>query len=150
MRHVGKIIAVNGNIAEIEITKSNQCAGCTACNMWDTKGPLQLLARNNLQAQIGDRVEVEVAPAQVVSSSLIVFLFPLLARMLGYWLGAQLAPGFRLRGESGGILGSLIFLVASFGGIFIYDRFVLNKNKTNARIESVVSRQTIQDPARCI
>jgi sigma-E factor negative regulatory protein RseC len=141
MRHLGKIVAVYGQVAEIQIAKSNQCAGCTACDMWDTQGPLRISAKNSVQAQMGDLVEVEIAPAQVIGSSLLVFLFPVVALMVGYWLGTRLAPELQISGEGAGILGALSFLVLSFGVIFLYDRLFLKKNNTKARIDCVVPQR---------
>ena len=122
MRHFGKIVEINGDVAEIQIAKSKECAGCTACDMWDTKGPVYIPAKNTVQGKVGDLVEVEIAPAQVLGSSLLVFLFPILALMAGYWLGSRLAPQLQMGGESAGILGAVIFLVISFGVIYFYDR----------------------------
>lgn len=139
MRHLGKILSIDGNIAEIRIAKSNKCAGCTACDMWDTKGPLVIPAKNNVAAKVGELVEVEIAPKQVIGSSFLVFLFPILALMGGYWLGNRLAPQLQMGGEGAGILGALVFLVISFGVIYVYDRLFMKKSKTRAWIDRVVN-----------
>jgi sigma-E factor negative regulatory protein RseC len=134
MRHFGKVIQIDAEEARIQIAKSSQCASCKACDMFDTKGTVEITAQNKLQAEVGDLVEVEIAPAQVIGSSLLVFIFPIIAMIIGYAIGLKLAPLLNLSGENSGILGSIAFLFLSFLIIYLYDRNFVQHKKTNAWI----------------
>lgn len=137
MRHFGKVINIEDEMARIQIAKSSQCKNCTACDMFDTKGTVEISARNELAAKVEDYVEVEIAPAQVIGSSLLVFIFPIIALIIGYMLGSHLAPQTTLTAENAGIIGSLIFLVLAFLLIYVYDRLFARKKSAKAWIAAI-------------
>ncbi len=139
MEHLGKVIEIQGEFARIQLTKSTHCAGCTSCDMFDTRGPRELQARNEIQAKPGDFVKIEIAPSQVIGSSLFIFIFPIVAMMLGYWLGSNFAAFFNISGEIAGISGSIGFLGIAFLIIFMYDRFYGHKHQPQARLIALTS-----------
>ncbi|MBN2091563.1 SoxR reducing system RseC family protein [candidate division KSB1 bacterium] len=134
MEHLGKVIEINGTLARVQIAKSSHCAGCTACDMFDTSGPKELKAQNEIHAKPGDFVRIEIAPSQVIGSSLFIFVFPIIAMMVGYWFGSKFARVLNMTDELAGIAGSLCFLVISFLIIYLYDRFYGRKNQPQARL----------------
>ncbi|MCI0514325.1 SoxR reducing system RseC family protein [candidate division KSB1 bacterium] len=136
MRHCGKIIELNGVVARVQLVKSIHCAGCTACDMFSSEDRRELNARNLIQAQIGDLVEIEVPPGRVIQSSLLIFLMPVIGILVGYWIGAKIASFWQLTAESGGILGALGFLVLTFGLLYVYDKRYLKQHAAMAQIVS--------------
>jgi len=142
MENFGKVIEIQGELARVQIAKSSQCAGCTSCDIFDTRGPRELQARNEIQAKPGDFVKIEVAPSQVIGNSLFIFIFPIIAMMLGYWLGSKSATFFKITEEMAGIAGSLGFLGISFLIIFLYDRFYGRKNQPVARLIALTPEDT--------
>ena len=135
MEHYGRVIQVNGPMAQVEIAKSVECANCKACDMFDNGEKIILEAQNGIDAQKGDMVNVEVAPRQVLASAVLVFLTPVLFLILGYWLGsAQL--WFSSNPESSGIIGALTALLLSFGVIFVADRLFFKKTTSQTHLVS--------------
>jgi len=137
MQHLGKVLAIEGKQARVQIAKSSECATCKACEMFDTQGQIELLARNDIQAKIGDLVKIEIAPAQVIGNSLLIFVFPIIFLIIGYWGGLYLggSPLFsavKSSGEGAGIIGALSALIISFILIFVYDKFYSKRNRTTA------------------
>jgi len=137
MEHFGKIIDVEGELARVQIARTPECKSCRACEMFDTRKTVEIVARNNVNAQLGDQVNVEIAPAHVVGSSLLIFLFPIVALLVGYWLGVNLASQLGLNQEGGGIIGAITLLVLAFIIIYFYDRFFARRQKTRAEVIAI-------------
>ena len=110
MRETGEIISIAGDTATIQLNRGEKCDGCTACTAFG-ENKMKLEALNKIGAHVGDTVEVDVEPKQVIKSSMIVFIFPLLMMIGGYAAGINLIPPYS---EGVGVLGSLTALVAAF------------------------------------
>ena len=136
MEHYGRVIQVNGPTVEVEIAKSKECANCKACDMFDNREKVILTALNDINAREGDMVNVEVAPRQVLTSAVLVFLMPVIFLILGYWLGST-QRWFTANPEISGIIGGLTALLLSFGLIFVFDRLSFKKSSTRARLVSM-------------
>ena len=135
MEHYGRVIQVTGQTVQVEIAKSTECAKCKACDMFDTRETIILEAQNDINAQQDDMVTIEVAAKQVLASSVLVFLMPVLFLIFGYWLGST-QLWFSSNPESSGIISALIALLLSFGVIFGTDRLLFKKAGFQAHLIS--------------
>lgn len=72
---------------------------------------MQLEALNPIGASVGDRVNVNIEPRQVVKSSMIIFIFPLFFMLIGYYIGVRFVPPFT---EGVGIIGAFTALILAF------------------------------------
>lgn len=118
MRETGSIIAVSGKTATIQLLQGDKCEGCNVCSAFG-ENKMHVDALNNIGAKVGDLVEVDVEPKEVLKSSMIVFIFPLLMMIVGYFVGGKIAPH---HGEGAGILGSISGLILAFLLIKVTDR----------------------------
>jgi len=100
MLETGKIIAVSRGGAIVELAKNSVCGHCAACQKGES-GQLMIEVDNDLVGRVGDEVEIAIADQQVAMSLMIIFLGPLIALFLGYWLGS-------LFSESAGIAAALL------------------------------------------
>jgi positive regulator of sigma E activity len=84
----GVVTAINGNRITVEIVKGG---GCKSCGMkgicGDNNRPIVLQFDTDGQYKIGDKVSVSVTSGMRVLSSVIVFVFPLLALIGFYAIG---------------------------------------------------------------
>ena len=117
--------------------KGEQCAGCTACNAFG-EGSFELVALNDPGAKVGDKVEVEINPRQVIKHSTIVFLLPVLSLIIGYFLGNSYLTLIGLSLEAAGIIGSLGLMILTFFAIIGYDRIISRSQQVNARINRLL------------
>lgn len=133
----GIVSKVYKNLAWITLNRGEQCAGCTACkSLGDNK--VEITALNTLSAKPGDKVEVEVAPGQVIKHSAIVFLIPVFGLIFGYFLGHSYLTRIGFSTEAAGIVGSLGLMVLCFFGIVGYDRMIGNSQEGHAKIIRIV------------
>ncbi len=133
----GIVIKVERDLAWVMMTKGEQCAGCTACKSFG-EGRFEIVAANSLGARPGDNVEVEINPKQVVKYSAIVFLLPVLALIIGYFLGSSWLTILGWSQEAAGIIGSLGMMLLSFLGIAAYDRLIGRSQSVTAYISRVL------------
>ncbi len=87
-RQEGVVVAVNGSIAKVKTSRHTHCDNCGVCP-GDTAVVLD--SENPLQAQIGQRVELEVRDANMLQAAFIVFILPLAATCGGAWIGGYVA-----------------------------------------------------------
>lgn len=133
----GVVNKIEKDLAWVTMIKGEQCAGCTACKAFG-EGSFELVALNERGAKSGDNVEVEINPKQVVKHSTIVFLLPVLALIIGYFLGNSYLTQIGLSREAAGIVGSLGLMILTFCAIIGYDRIISKSQQVNARINRVL------------
>jgi len=120
LKESGKVIRIIGDgLVEVEIKASSGCAKCGACN-FDRSGTMSMEAKNEIGASRGDVVEIEIPEGSVIFSSLLIFIFPIIAFFAGYIM-------------KGLILGS-ICLLAYMIFLFVYDR----KKRVIPRITALI------------
>jgi len=133
----GVVNKIEKDIAWVTMIKGEQCAGCTACNAFG-EGSFELVALNDPGAKVGDKVEVEINPRQVIKHSTIVFLLPVLSLIIGYFLGNSYLTLIGLSLEAAGIIGSLGLMILTFFAIIGYDRIISRSQQVNARINRLL------------
>jgi len=120
VKESGKVTRIIGpGLAEVEIKASSACAKCGICH-FDQGGTLLIEAKNDIGASAGDAVEIDIPEGNVVLSSLLLFIFPIIAFFTGYLLY--------------GIVLGLFCLMFYLIFLFFYDR----KMKTITKITRVV------------
>jgi len=80
--------------AIVLIQKSSACATCDSkdsCGVSSDK-KIVIEVTNDLQAKIGDLVELSMPESSLLKLSLLVYLLPVVALIAGACLGAELAP----------------------------------------------------------
>ena len=92
VKETGKVLRkIDPLTVEVEVKESSACAKCGICHFSKT-GTLILDAKNEIGASVGDTVEVEVPEGSVVFSSLLIFIFPIIAFFIGYLIKG-IVPG---------------------------------------------------------
>jgi sigma-E factor negative regulatory protein RseC len=134
MRETGIIVSNQGQLAQVRILRSPQCEGCPGCIDLGERQERILEADNTLGAKVGVAVECEIAPRHVLGHSFLVFLFPLLSMIAGYWLTIQYLPGATAVAEGLGIAGAFAGLILAFLLVRIIDRSWGKSHPVVARI----------------
>jgi len=118
----GVVISTSDDLAVVELERGEFCKGCNACATFGD-GRMCLEAKNALDAQIGDKVRVEVASKHVLSGAMLIFVLPILAMIAGYFIGQRFSTG---ASELPGIIGAF----AGLAGVLILNRLIAPKNAT--------------------
>jgi len=131
---------ISPDLVEVACQRSEACAKCKACHDVG-ENMLAIAAVNQIKAKPDDVVEFELPSGELVKSSIIVFIVPIIFLMIGYLLTIRLVPlvGLIEVGEWPGVLGGLLFLVVSYFAINWYDRRIQLKESSRARLIRVIS-----------
>lgn len=97
-------------------------------------------ARNDIGAEPGDWVRLEMESRHVLTAAFMIYVFPLIAAVLGYFAGALLASQMGISGTAAGGLGAALFFVMSYAGIRAYDRKAEAEGKFRPTIVEVLKR----------
>lgn len=137
----GEVIQVlPGGKARVKIPKRSNCQGCGQRSFCDPFGSehMVLESENSLLAGPGARVQVSFDPERQGKAIVILYLIPLVALMLGAFIGNSLDP-FANKDLSASIF-CLAFTGLSFFGIRIYTKKKGAKNPSSRpRIVQILS-----------
>lgn len=87
MREIGKVVKLEGNQATISITRGTACGECGKCQVGRDKLEMVMTADNDVGAQVGDEVEIELENMNFMTAVTIAYGFPLLALAAGIFGG---------------------------------------------------------------
>jgi sigma-E factor negative regulatory protein RseC len=126
---------ISGKVVEVAFSKSSACAGCGACREIG-QNMVGVEAINEIGAKVQDLVEIEIPSGEVVKSSMVVYLLPVLMLIVGYLIGAAGARwmGSETLSEVSGIMFAIVFLIASFFVVRWYDKNIETKSALRAKI----------------
>ena len=107
MDQIGRVVALQGDYAVVEVERNRACAKCGICHMGRTD-KMFLEVKNVLGADVGKRVLIEMGKSSVLMAGSIVYLLPLLGLIAGsgWRIWSRLLPPAgqpRLVGHRGGL-----------------------------------------------
>ncbi len=90
MEQVGVIKNIYDDMAEIEVKRMSACGdNCKGCaSSCDTPGHLIVL-KNNINAQVGDRVEIKGKTGDILKLTMIVYFLPFAFMLGGIFFGIK-------------------------------------------------------------
>ncbi|OGC09276.1 hypothetical protein A2V82_15445 [candidate division KSB1 bacterium RBG_16_48_16] len=133
MRETGIVVSAAGELVKVQMSGGERCKGCNACHAVGSN-LMEVEAHNGLGAKVGDVVEIYVEPARLVGHSFILFIFPILMMIAGYFIMGYMTGGSSTSGEGYGILGAFAFLFLSLLMIKLYDLFLGRDRQAAVRV----------------
>lgn len=77
--------------AEVEVLRGTACGDdCGSCEVCHYASKIRVEARNNVGAQLGDRVEIEARTSRVLGAAVLVYVVPFVLFFIGYAVAAAL------------------------------------------------------------
>ena len=120
MRERATVVKAAGKIATVRIVKNPQCDACAFKN---GKSTVNVKAKNEIGAAVGDSVTVACEKDNRTLASFLVYIVPVLFAGLGVLIGF-----FVFEKEVYTVLLCLGMLAAGFAAVVIFDR-ILSKSK---------------------
>jgi sigma-E factor negative regulatory protein RseC len=112
----GMVKRTMGTKAWVVTTRSEMCEACAsqgACKVLGGGKEMEVEAINTAQAKPGDQVLLTLENQSLVKLSFLVYMFPILALIVGAALGQKVAPLMGLGSElTSFVLGSILFGLA--------------------------------------
>lgn len=103
----GTVVELRGDVAQVMLQRSRFCEGCGSCCVVVDDDSMLAEATNDIGAQRGDRVVVELPASTSIRAAYILYGVPLLSFLLGLGVGALL--GSALLGGGFGVILGLVF-----------------------------------------
>ena len=144
MKTKATVLSLDGKFATVRTERTSACEGChkasdengcSVCSLMGGNRQMQARARNTAGALVGDAVMIESNTSRMLWYAALVFLFPILATLLGVGIASLLHVSKTVLVAVGAIL-----FVASFAVIFFYSRTV-EKKRCDIEITEVISSQ---------
>ena len=88
--HVGVVTAVEGKMATVQFQRSSMCNHCGACLAVGQK-QVEMRLKNNLDAAVGDRVQVSIEGKRIVQAGVLAYVIPLALLIAGVALGSLIS-----------------------------------------------------------
>ena len=122
----------DNNIAKVELQRSSSCEGCSICS---SGKPIVLRALNNINANKGDNVVIEVEELKR-GTNFFVYILPLICLIVGYVIGNYFSKLISIKQNLGPAF--------SFALFFIYIIFwILKLKKNNKIIANIICKNEV-------
>lgn len=122
----------DNNIAKVELQRSSSCEGCSICS---SGKPIVLRALNNINAEKGDSVVIEVEELKK-GLNFLVYAVPLICLIIGYVIGYYFSKLISIKQNLGPAF--------SFALFFIYIIFgILKLKKNNKIIANIICKNEV-------
>ena len=149
MEEIARVVKVDGENVIVEISSASHCKSCNLCTTLSGDETIKTLTvSNTLSAKVNDVVKLGITQSRSILVSFIVYLFPLLMTIAGYFIGSEIDTSERTpRGDSILAIGfSMLFLILSFLIVFFLDKAWSKKKEFNPQLLEFY--KTDQEPAQ--
>jgi sigma-E factor negative regulatory protein RseC len=143
----GIVEKVTRTSAHVKVVKSSACNHCNSkdsCNVSERNMIIEV--KNSLNAKEGDLVEVSIPEGTFIMLSLMIYIFPVAALMIGAFLGNYLAMLWHTDPSLTAVIAGGLFLIGSFVVLKMIDRKKNTRDKYYPRMTRIVSCGEAQPP----
>lgn len=124
MKQCGKITEVKEKTAKVLMQRHSSCGSCNGCRMGKKDMKIEIEAINDINAQRGQWVEVDMEEQNVLAAAFIAYVIPLLALVFGVLATTIVLTNMGFRGN-------VEVYAALMGLVFMLISFVIIKSKEN-------------------
>jgi sigma-E factor negative regulatory protein RseC len=143
----GIIEKVTDQKATVRVRRSPACANCSSKISCDISNRDMLVeVFNDLQAKVGDRVEISIPEGTVLKMSVFVYLFPIIALIIGAFLGGFIASSLQSKSSWPAILLGMIFFGLAFCVLKIFERKKMSGGDYNPKMTHIVANVSSPQP----
>jgi len=123
-----EVVKITGETAFVSVARKSACGQCNACGFNSKQNSIVFETKNNVNATVGQIVELEIINKRLPLAIILVYVIPLIVFAIGMWLGSYLG------GELIQFLCGLILLLISFITLKIFN----NKLAPIVTIKSII------------
>jgi len=142
MERTGIVVSFDRGLSKIKLVRHTACGSCGACQLGDDSKDIHMLASNDLQAEIGDIVEVSMPTNSVLSAAFIMYVIPLFGLFLGVFTGPLIMNlmNINIGSDLGSVIFGLLFMMLMFFIIKLNDNRFLQNEKYTAHISTIIQK----------
>ena len=132
----GIIVKRSGKLAWVKTNRTSACEHCSekeSCEILDNSASMEVEVENSINANIGDLVVISVKNSSLLKLSFLLYVFPIIAMMIGAYLGNDLNL-FSLGASVSSVLMSIFFFLSSFFLIRLRGKSMAKKSEYKPKI----------------
>ena len=140
LREVGQVTELVGSLAKVIVKRRSSCESCGACGMGG-RAEMNFILKNDIGAQVGDRVLIEMRSQALYKAAFLVYTIPLVALIIGFTLGQSMGRSWGMGPQPAELVGigiGFILLVFTFLALRWFDRHQGLGNKLQPQLVAVV------------
>lgn len=131
MQETGEVVSVTNNTLKVRIYRKSACGdGCASCGLCKNNENI-IEVKNSVNAQIGDKVTLEISSGKLFKAAFLVYIIPLIMLIAGYYIGRIFT-----KNEGLCVLSAFLLMIISLIAISIYDRRL--KGKFTPQVISII------------
>lgn len=140
MTEYGEVVDIRGNTAFVKFKRSAACGRCGACGILSNQNDIVVEMPNELQAQVGELVSVQIKMRKALKASAIAYVFPLIMLFAGVFAGWLLSDvwGVFENADVTMALCAIVFVILSF--LLLKIAYPLY-NKTVSNVYTMISKK---------
>ncbi|MFW5787814.1 MAG: SoxR reducing system RseC family protein [Halanaerobiales bacterium] len=144
MEELAQVVENKGDKVLIKVERHSSCSSCekdcALSGYSHESDEIEFEIENVLKADVGDIVRIEMQEKPLVVASLLVYIFPLVGLIGGYFFTNYILRliGFTA-GEISGIIGGLFFLALSFTALKTIDKKIKTIESFHPKMTEIVS-----------
>ena len=143
----GVVIKTGESKAWVKTIKRSECEGCASHDSCEAAKEAEVEAINTIGAKIGDTVVVGFETGSLIKVSMMLYLFPVLAMIVGAVIGSKLAPVYNIDESIMSAIFSFSFFFLSFICIRLTSSLLSGNTKYQAEIIKIRKNLTQSSPA---
>lgn len=149
MEQKGMVVEVIDGKAIVAIRRHDVCGKCGGCGaVISGAGENHIETNNFVNAVVGNTVRIGMDTSHVLKASFVVYIVPIMALLLGIWLGQQLTGVVGTFARFDIVLG-LVFLLASYFIVRGYDRKMTDGKARATILEIVDEPDAVPSDEKC-
>lgn len=140
MDQIGYVVSIEGDVAVVDVRRTSACGDkCSSCGGGCNIPATRVNIENNLEARIGDFVEVRMETKTVMKSAFIAYVIPLIMLILGVGVGIYVFKSFGIKNyESFGFFVGLLFLGISYLILRMIDKKIRESNSLKLQMVRIL------------
>ena len=138
----GIVSELSNHKAQVRIHKSSACASCEARHACHKE--MLVDVNNDLQAKVGDLVEISVSTRSFLRTVLLVYFLPVVALIFGAYAGDAWAGSLHLPPTLASVLGGGLAMAFSFVILRRIDRTAQCRSEFSPRMTRILVNATVR------
>ena len=139
MEQVGFVKNISKGKAEVEVKRISGCGGgCKSCGGCDTPSHTVFI-KNNINAEIGDTVEIKGETKNILKYTLIVYMIPFAMLIIGITFGMKILKNLEVSNQEPlSFLIGLVFLALGYFIVKIFDKKIEKEDDSTITMTRII------------
>jgi sigma-E factor negative regulatory protein RseC len=139
MEQIGFVKNISKGKAEVEVKRISGCGGgCKSCGGCDTPSHT-VFVKNNINAEIGDTVEIKGETKNILKYTLIVYMIPFVMLIIGITLGMKILKNLEVSNQEPlSFLIGLVFLALGYFIVKIFDKRIEEEDDNTITMTRII------------